>query len=451
MAVKQMPQNVEAEMSVLGVCFLNKYALEKVCEEVDTNMFYNEANQKIFEALLELHKTSTPVDITTVKNELDKQKNLHAIGGLDYISEIIDSVATTANLDSYIKIIKEKSIRRKLIDTATNIITETYEEKKDLSLLLDGAEKKVLDVARARTTSEFTPISEALRQAQENLERIAKNKSAITGLETGFYELDKATSGLHEGELIILAARPGMGKTAFALNIATNAAFTTDKAIAVFNLEMSAEQLVNRMISSVGSIEGEKLKTGMLNHTDWKKYNEAMSELADTNIYIEDNASITSAEIKAKCRRLANSEKGLALVVIDYLQLVTTGGRTESRQVEVSDISRTFKTMAMELKVPVIALAQLNRSAEQRKDSNQPRLADLRESGSIEQDADMVLFINRQDYFETKTADNKMNIVPAEVIIAKHRRGSTGLFEVLFELNKSSFKNYQKTESEEVF
>lgn len=450
MAVKQMPQNVEAEMSVLGVCFLNKYALEKVCEEVDGSMFYNEANRKIFEALLELHKTNTPVDITTIKNELDKQKNLNAIGGLEYISEVIDSVATTANLDSYIKIIKEKSIRRKLIDTATNIITETYEEEKDLSLLLDGAEKKVLDVARARTTSEFTPISEALRRAQENLEMMAKNKSLITGLETGFYELDKATSGLHEGELIIIAARPGMGKTAFALNLATNAAFTTDKAIAIFNLEMSAEQLVNRMISAVGQIEGDKLKTGMLNHTDWKKYNEAMSQLADTNIYIEDNASITAAEIKAKCRRLANSEKGLALVLIDYLQLVTSGDRTESRQVEVSDISRAFKTMAMELKVPVIALAQLSRNAE-RRESNQPRLADLRESGSIEQDADLVMFINRQDYFENKTADEKPNIVPVDLIVAKHRRGSTGLYQLLFELDKSCFKNYLKTEPEEVF
>jgi replicative DNA helicase len=445
-----MPQNTEAEMSVLGVCFLNKYALEKVVEEVDSTMFYNDANKKIFEALVELHKTNTPVDITTVKNELDKQKNLHAIGGIEYLSEVIDSVATTANLDSYIKIIKEKSIRRKLIDTATNIITETYEEEKDLSLLLDGAEKKVLDVARARTTSEFTPISEALRRAQENLEQMAKNKSLITGLETGFYELDKATSGLHEGELIIIAARPGMGKTAFALNLATNAAFTTDKAIAIFNLEMSAEQLVNRMISAVGQIEGDKLKTGMLNHTDWKKYNEAMSQLADTNIYIEDNASITSAEIKAKCRRLANGEKGLALVVIDYLQLVTTGGRTESRQVEVSDISRAFKTMAMELKVPVIALAQLSRNAE-RRESNQPRLADLRESGSIEQDADLVMFLNRQDYFENKTAENKTNIVPVDLIIAKHRRGSTGLYQLLFELDKSCFKNYLKTDAEETF
>ncbi len=450
MAIKQMPQNNDAEMSVLGACFLSKVALEKVIEEVDEKMFYNEANQKIFTAIKSLHDQIIPLDITTIKNELDNQKNLNAIGGLDYISEIIDSVATTANLDSYIKIIKEKAIRRKLIDTATNIITNSYEEDKDLSLLLDDSEKKVLDVARARATSEFTPISEALRRAQENLEIMAKNKSAITGLETGFYDLDKATSGLHEGELIIIAARPGMGKTAFALNLATNASFTTDKAIAIFNLEMSAEQLVNRMISAVGQIEGDKLKTGMLNHNDWKKYNEAISELADTNIYIEDNASITASEIKAKCRRLANSEKGLALVIIDYLQLVTTGGRTESRQVEVSDISRAFKTMAMELKVPVIALAQLSRNAE-RRESNQPRLADLRESGSIEQDADLVLFINRQDYFENKSADNKVNIVPAELIIAKHRRGSTGLYQLLFELDKSCFKNYLKTEPEETF
>ena len=451
MAVKQMPQNNEAEMSVLGVCFLNKYALEKVCEEVDTNMFYNDANKKIFEALVELHKTSTPVDITTVKNELDKQKHLNAVGGIEYLSEVIDSVATTANLDSYIKIVKEKAIRRNLIDTATNIITETYEEDKDLTFLLDNSEKKILDVAKARTTTELTPISEALRNAQENLERLAQNKKLITGLETGFYEFDKATSGLHEGELIILGARPAMGKTSFALNIATNAAMTTDKAVAIFNLEMSSEQLVNRMISAVGQIEGDKLKTGMLNHNDWKKYNEAMSELADTNIYIEDNVSVTAPEIRAKCRRLANSEKGLALVVIDYLQLVTTGGRTESRQVEVSEISRSLKKMAVELGVPVIALAQLTRGAEQRKDTNQPRLVDLRESGSIEQDADLVLFLNRQDYFEEKTPDKKQNIVPVDLIIAKHRRGSTGAFQLLFELDKSCFKNYQRTESEEVF
>lgn len=446
MATRKMPQNIDAEMSVLGCSFLDKYALEKIIENVDASMFYSEQNRKVFLALQELYKTRTPIDITTVKNELDKQKNLSAVGGIEYISEIVDSVATIANLDYYIKIVKEKALRRKLIDTATEIISDTYEEDGNLTTLLDSAEKNILNVIKARQTSEFRPISDVLRTAQEQLEIMSKNKSAITGLPTGFYDLDKTTAGLHEGELIIIAARPGMGKTAFALNLATNAAFQTDKAVAIFNLEMSAEQLVNRMISSVGQIEGEKLRTGMMGSNDWKKYNEAMSQLADTNIYIEDNAGITAPEIKAKCRRLANSDQGLGLVVIDYLQLVTTGGRTESRQVEVSDISRSFKTLAMELKVPVIALAQLSRNAE-RSETKQPRLADLRESGSIEQDADMVLFINRADYYEAKS-DNKVNIVPAELIIAKHRKGSTGLINLLFELDKSSFKNYLKVSND---
>lgn len=448
MASRKMPQNNEAEMSVLGVAFLNEYAMEKIVEEIDEEMFFNEANKKVFIALKSLHKESVPIDITTVKNELDKQKNLNAIGGIEYLSEIIDSVATTANLDYYIGIVKEKATRRKLIDTATNIITDTYEEDRDLTVLLDQAEKNILNVVKTRKTSELVPISTALRKAQENLELIAKNKSVITGLTTGFYDLDKATAGLHEGELIILAARPGMGKTAFALNLACNAAFNTDKAVAIFNLEMSAEQLVNRMISSVGQIEGDKLKTGMLGHNDWKRYNEALSELADTNIYIEDNAGITAPEIRAKCRRLASSEKGLGLIVIDYLQLVTTGGKVESRQVEVSEISRSLKTMAMELKVPVVALAQLSRNAE-RRESNQPRLADLRESGSIEQDADLVIFLNRQDYYENKTAENKQNIVQTDLIIAKHRRGGTGLYQLWFELDKSSFKNYTNRDESE--
>ena len=446
MANRKMPQNLDAEMSVLGCSFLDKYALEKIMENVDASMFYSEANKKIFLSLQELYKSRTPIDITTVKNELDKQKNLQAVGGIEYISEVIDSVATVANLDYYLKIVKEKALRRKLIDTATEIISDTYEEEGNITALFDTAEKNILNVIKARQTSEFRPISDVLRTAQEQLENMAKNKSAITGLPTGFYDLDKTTAGMHEGELIIIAARPGMGKTAFALNVATNAAFQTDKAIAIFNLEMSAEQLVNRMISSVGQIEGEKLKTGIMNNNDWKKYNEAISQLGDTNIYIEDNAGITAPEIRAKCRRLANSERGLGLVVIDYLQLVTTGGRTESRQVEVSDISRSFKILAMELKVPVIALAQLSRNAE-RSETKQPRLADLRESGSIEQDADIVLFINRADYYEAKT-DNKVNIVPAELIIAKHRKGSTGLINLLFELDKSSFKNYLKVSND---
>ena len=300
MATREMPKNLEAEMSVLGVVFLNPYALEKIMENITEDMFFSDANKKIFRAFMELYKTNTPIDITTVKNELDKQKNLNAIGGIDYLSEIIDSVATSANLDYYMEIVKDKATRRRLIDTATNIITDAYDEEEGLTKILDTSEQKLLNVVRTRQTSEFKTISEALREAHENLELMSKNHSAVTGLSTGFKDLDKATAGLHEGELIILAARPGMGKTAFALNLATNAAMTTDKAVAIFNLEMSSEQLVNRMISSVGQIEGDKLKTGMLNENDWKRYTEAMSELADTNIYIEDDASVTAPEIKPK-------------------------------------------------------------------------------------------------------------------------------------------------------
>jgi len=443
MAARQMPQNLEAEMSVLGVAFINKYSIEKINEELTSDMFFDEKNRYIFEAIIELYKNRIPVDVTTIKDELDKRKKLNAAGGIEYIGDVIDSVVTAANLEHYIKIVKDNAVRRNLINTATDIVTEAYEED-NITSLLDGAERSILNVVKARQVSEFKPIHEVLRKAQENLEMLAKNKRPITGLETGFYDLDKITAGLHGGEMIILAARPGMGKTAFALNIATNAAQTTEKAVAVFNLEMSAEMLVNRMISSVGQIDSYKLQTGQLQHNDWKRYNEALSQLADTNIYIEDNAGITASEIRAKCRRLANQEKGLGLVVIDYLQLVTTGNkRVESRQVEVSEISRSLKTMALELDVPVIALAQLSRSAEKRENS-QPMLADLRESGSLEQDADMVLFINRKDYYEAKS-EKKENIVPADLIIAKHRKGSTGVISLLFELNMSNFRNYMKT------
>ncbi|MBQ9833778.1 MAG: replicative DNA helicase [Bacilli bacterium] len=446
MASRTMPQNNDAEMSVLGVAFLDERLISKICEEVNRDMFFNEKNQHIYDAIVNLYKNKIPIDIMTIKDELDKKKALKSIGGIEYLSEIIDSVVTTANLEYYIKILKDNAIRRNLIDTATNIVTEAYDEE-DINSLLDNAERNILNTIKVRQASEFLPIGEVLRKAQENLEMLAKNKRPVTGLSTGFYDLDKITAGLHGGEMIILAARPGMGKTAFALNIATNAASTTNKAIAVFNLEMSAEMLVNRMISSVGQIDSYKLQTGRLENNDWKRYNEALSQLAETNIYIEDNAGITSSEIRAKCRRLAQKPEGLGLVVIDYLQLVTTGNkRVESRQVEVSEISRSLKTMALELDVPVIALAQLSRSAEKRENS-QPMLADLRESGSLEQDADMVLFINRKDYYEAKT-DKRENIVPAELIIAKHRKGSTGLVNLIFELNMSNFRNYMKADNE---
>ena len=447
MAARALPNDYEAEMSVLGVAFLNKDALEKISDEVTEDMFFNDKNRIIFNAIISLYKEKNPIDITTIKAELDKKKVLNEIGGLPYLMEVIDSVVTSANLEYYIKILKDHAIRRNLINTATDIVTNAYSSE-NINGLLDESERSILNAVRVRQTSEFVPIHEILRRAQERLEELAKNKSDITGIRTGFYDLDKATAGLHGGELIILAARPGMGKTAFALNIATNAAFSTEKAIAIFNLEMSAEMLVNRMIASVGGIDSYKLSTGKLEHNDWKRYNEAMSKLGSTNIFIEDNASITAPEIKSKCRKLASGPNGLGLVVIDYLQLVTTGSnRIESRQVEVSEISRSLKTMALELDVPVIALAQLSRSVDKR-ENKEPALVDLRESGSLEQDADLVLFLNRKDYYEAKT-EKKETVVPIDVIIAKHRKGSTGLYRLLFELNMSNFKNYISTDIEE--
>ena len=443
---RKMPQNLEAEMSVLGVAFINEYDVAKIVEEVTVDMFFDERNKFIFNAIKNLHEAKIPIDIMTVKNELDKDKKLNTVG-LDYLSDVIDSVVTSANLDFYIKIVKDFAVRRNLNETATEIINDPYEDE-EVTSLLDKAEKNILNVVRARSVGDFVPIQEILRRAQAKLEELAKNKRSITGLETGFPDFDKITTGLQGSEMIILAARPGMGKTALALNMASYAAMHTKKAVAIFNLEMSADMLINRMIASIGQIDSYKLQTGNMQEKDWKRYNEAMSQLADTNIYIEDNAGVTVQEIRAKCRRLANSETGLGLVVIDYLQLISSGNRrVESRQVEVSEISRSLKTMALELNVPVIALSQLSRSAEKR-ESNQPMLADLRESGSLEQDADMVLFINRKDYYD-KAKDFNQKIVPAELIIAKHRKGGLGTVNLLFELNMLSFKSQLKVNGDE--
>lgn len=444
---RTMPQNQEAEMCILGIAFLDKYLLDKICESLNVDMFYDERNKYLFEAINDLHNEDIPLDSNVLKDELDKKKKLNLVGGVEYISEVVDSVISSANLDHYIDEVKETATRRNLINSATEIINDAYDNE-DINSLIDGAERNILNVVKSRTVSDFVPIHEILRRAQEKLEALAKNKKPITGVETGFYDFDKITTGFQGGELIILAARPGMGKTALALNMATYAATTTKKAVAIFNLEMSAEMLVNRMISALGGIDAYKLQTGQMQERDWKRYNEAMSQLADTNMYIEDNAGVTCAEIRAKCRRLANSKEGLGLVIIDYLQLVSSGNkRIESRQVEVSEISRSLKTMALELDVPVIALSQLSRSAEKR-ESNMPMLADLRESGSLEQDADMVLFINRKDYYDAKK-DQKEKIVPAELVIAKHRKGSLGTIDLMFELNMSAFRNVLRESKEE--
>lgn len=443
---REMPSNRDAEMSILGIAIMYNNLIDDICDEINADMFFDEKNKILFETINELRTNNLPIDIGTIKDILEKNKNLLKVG-IAYISEVVDSVITSANLNYYIGLVKEKYTRRNLINTATEIINNAYDED-DVGRALENAERDILNVVNTRTVKDFVPIGEILRRAQAKLEELAKNKKLITGLETGFYDFDRVTTGFQPGELIILAARPGMGKTALALNMATYAATTTDKAVAIFNLEMTAEQLVNRIISALGSIDNNKLQTGYMQDRDWKRYNEAMNILAGTNLYIEDNLGLTLSDIRAKCRRLANSPKGLGLVIIDYLQLVTTGNkRVESRQVEVSEISRSLKTMALELKVPVIACAQLSRNAEKR-ESNMPMLADLRESGSIEQDADMVLFINRADYYDPKK-ENKDNIVPAELVIAKHRKGGLDNIKLLFERNMSAFRNMAKNDEED--
>ena len=445
MAERIMPQNLDAEINVLGCAFLTKYAEDKICEELDTDMFYSEANKRIFSAIKTLHQNKIPLDSATVKNEIDKKGSINAIGGIEYLSEVIDSVISAANVDYYIDIVRDKALRRKLIDVTNNIITNSYNEEEDTNDLIDDAEKRIFSVTKARKAGEFKSIGEVIRSTQEQLERLAKNQNDITGIPSGFYDLDKLTSGFHENELIIIAARPAMGKTAFGLNLAVNAAKTTDKAVAIFNMEMSAEQLAMRMISAAGGIEQNKLRTGRLEHNDWKKVNEAMSELGETNLYIEDSSGMTISEIRAKCRRLATSEKGLAMIVIDYLQLISGSARYEgNRQQEVSEISRSLKTMAMELQVPVIALAQLSRSVELR-ENKRPIMSDLRESGSIEQDADIVAFLYRDDYYN-KTAAENTDVSVTELIIGKHRSGGTGTIELLFERSMSNFRNYIKKE-----
>ena len=442
---KVLPHNLEAEQSVLGASFISKNALQRVCEELTEESFYIDAHSKIFETLKELYNAGIAVDITTVTDKLKNKKLLKAVGDVDYLLEIVNSVPTAANIDYYINIVNEKAVLRNLIDTATSIVSEAYMGDATINETLDDAERKILNVAKNRKTSEFKTMAEALSKAQSDLEKISENGGEITGAPSGFYDLDKVTTGFHENEFIILAARPGMGKTAIVLNIAVNVAEATKKNVAIFNLEMGAEQLAMRMISSAGQIDGYKLRTGKLEHSDWKRVNEAISQLAETNIKIDDTPGITIGEIRAKCRRLAASKEGIGLVIIDYLQLVTASNKyAGNRQQEVAEISRALKTLALELKVPIIACAQLSRAVEGR-DDKRPIMSDLRESGSIEQDADIVAFLYRDDYYNKEARMDDNNSV-VEFIIGKNRSGPTKTVELLFKKNTSTFIGYKKEE-----
>ena len=439
---REIPHNIDAEQSVLGSMFLTKKALQKALELLNGSEFYSDNHAKIFECIKNLEARGSVVDLTTVADELNNRNWLKTIGDIEYLTEIIESVPSAANIDQYIKIVEDKAILRRLIDEATSIITNSYNTSNNISEVIEEAEKKIFDVSKSLRSTEFKAIQDVLYKTQADLEKLAANKGDITGIPTGYYELDKLTSGFHPHELIIIAARPGMGKTAVALNFVTNIAINSKKTVALFNMEMGAEQLAMRMLSSVGQIEGSKLKTGNLEHSDWKRVNEAISRLSNTNIFIDDTAGQTVGEIRSKCRKLATSPSGLDIVVIDYLTLIQgTSKNGANRQQEVADISRALKTMAMELNVPVIALSQLSRGIEQRVDKK-PMLSDLRESGAIEQDADIVAFLHCTD--EEREKQNSL----MEFVIRKHRNGPLADVPLIFQRGTSTFVNVANVKEE---
>ena len=438
---KELPKNIEAEKCLLGSMFWSRESLQRGCEEADKDIFYLDSHGKIFDAIKSLYLNDTPVDITSVTTYLININKIGEVGGVEYLNEVVNSVATGANIEYYINLVSEKYTLRKMIEVATDIVNKATNAEVNAADTIDEAEKDILNISKFRKTSEFRKVQDVLSKAQSDLEFLSKNGGKINGLTTGFGELDSLTEGLHPTQLIIIAARPAVGKTAFALNLALSAAKSTKKNIAIFSLEMPAEQLIMRMISSLGQIDNKKLSTGKLENEDWKRFNEAISILADTNIYFHDAGGVTPAEIKAKCRRLATQGDGLGLVIIDYLQLIDSSSRySGSRQQEVSEISRSLKTMALELEVPVIALSQLSRSVEKREDKK-PVLSDLRESGSIEQDADIVAALHAPDV-EVPVGDEVPN--PIQLIILKHRNGPTKTIDLLFKKKTSTFLSIKR-------
>ena len=433
------PNDVEAEQAVIGSMLTDKEAVSAAIEVLKPEDFYREDNRIIFEAILSLYGRSEPIDIITLKSELSSMGKFEAVGGLEYIAELPDKVPTTANVEQYIKIVEEKSVLRNLIKTANEIITLGYDQTQEVDSIIDGAEKKIFEVMQKKNQKGYTPIKDILVETFTELEQLYNQKQRITGIPTGFSDLDFRTSGLHNSDLILVAARPAMGKSAFALNIATNAAVRAKVPVAIFSLEMSKEQMTSRILCSEAMVDSNKVRTGKIDDEEWGKLAAASGELSEANIYIDDTPGISIMEIRAKCRKM-KIEKNIGLVVIDYLQLVQgSGKRGSSREQEIAEISRSLKILAKEINVPVIALSQLSRAPEQRPD-HRPMLSDLRESGSIEQDADIVMFLYRDDYYNEDS--EKKNV--AEVIIAKHRAGSTGTVELLWLGNYTKFANMDK-------
>ena len=431
------PQNVEAEQSVLGTILLSDHSLSTVVEVLTAEDFYRDNHKLIFEVMLQLFEKNEPQDIITISNLLKDQNQLEDAGGISYLATLTSIVPVTANLLYYAKIIRQKAVLRNLITVNTEIASRCYEEQGEIDTLVDEAEQAIFEIARSKSNQSFTPMRQIIPGAFESVEQLAERKELITGVPTGFTELDKMTAGLQPSDLIILAGRPSMGKTAFAMNIAQHAAIRDNIGVAVFSLEMSKEQLAMRLLCSVGHVDSQRVRTGRLQDEDWPKLTRAVGYLEQSPMFIDDTPAISVLEMRAKVRRLSSQHK-LGLIVVDYLQLMRGRNATENRTQEISEISRSLKAMAKELNVPVIALSQLNRSLESRTDKR-PMMSDLRESGAIEQDADVICFIYRDEVYN-KAEDNPLKGI-SEIIIGKQRNGPTGTVKLTFVKEFTMFEN----------
>ncbi len=429
------PNDIIAEQAVLGSMLVDKDAVISAVEVLKDDDFYREDNKEIYSAMFELYSLGKHIDMITLKDELTLRGTIDKVGGTEYIATLIDNVPTTSNIESYVKIVEEKSIIRKLIKAANNMLKLGYAQTEEVDALIEKAEKDIFDIMQNRNSKGYSSIKEILVSTFDQIEEMFQNKNKISGLETGFVDLDSKISGLNKSDLLIVAARPAMGKSAFVLNIASYVAMHLKVPTMIFSLEMSKEQMVNRILCSESEVDSMKLRNADLTSEDWLKLGEASGKLSEMPLYIDDTPGLSSAELRAKCRK-AKLEKDIGLVIIDYLQLMESKSKSPSRQQEISEISRSLKILAKELSIPVIALSQLSRATESRAD-HRPMLSDLRESGAIEQDADIVMFLHREDYYNENT--DKKNV--AEVIIAKNRNGSTGTVELAWLGNFTKFAN----------
>lgn len=433
------PQNIEAEQAVLGAMMLEHNAVVAAMEKLRPGDFYREVHRTIFEAMEHLHHDNKEVDVITLPEELRRMKKLDDVGGLEYILSLPNLVATAANIEYHANIVAEKALARNIITTCTELTSEAYDGEKEPEDLLDDAERRILQISESKRRGDFAPVGVVVEETLDKITKLYENKAGITGLPTGFRDLDRLTSGLQPSDLILVAARPSMGKTAFTLNIAQNVGVKQHKTVAFFSLEMSQEQLVQRLLCQIAHIDSQKLRTGQLNSDDeWTKLTDACDKLYQAPIYIDDTPGISVTEMRSKARRL-KAEHGLDLIIVDYLQLMQ-GRNSESRQQEISEISRSLKALARELKVPLIALSQLSRSVESRQDKR-PMLSDLRESGALEQDADIVSFLYREDYYDKETENQHIT----EIILAKHRNGPVGSVKLYFKGEYTLFLNLDTT------